>query len=238
LEKIKVLVVDDSAIVRDVLSKAIESDKDLALIGTAPDPYVARDKIVKLNPDVVTLDIEMPRMDGLTFLEKVMKYNPIPVIIVSSITQKDNLAAIKALELGAYDVVNKPQGSISVGEVIDDIIYTIKEAHQNKDNFLAKWKELSLTYIAELEKKKIARSITGNLKIIQNQTAFKSGNTTDTLEVSKYLSTIQTTDRLIAIGASTGGTVALEYLFTNLAGNLPPIVVVQHMPPTFTYQFA
>jgi len=238
LEKIKVLVVDDSAIVRDVLSKAIESDKDLALIGTAPDPYVARDKIVKLNPDVVTLDIEMPRMDGLTFLEKVMKYNPIPVIIVSSITQKDNLAAIKALELGAYDVVNKPQGSISVGEVIDDIIYKIKEAHQNKDNFLAKWKELSLTYIAELEKKKIARSITGNLKIIQNQTAFKSGNTTDTLEVSKYLSTIQTTDRLIAIGASTGGTVALEYLFTNLAGNLPPIVVVQHMPPTFTYQFA
>lgn len=238
MEKIKVLVVDDSAIVRDVLSKAIESDKDLALIGTAPDPYVARDKIVKLNPDVVTLDIEMPRMDGLTFLEKVMKYNPIPVIIVSSITQKDNLAAIKALELGAYDVVNKPQGSISVGEVIDDIIYTIKEAHQNKDNFLAKWKELSLTYIAELEKKKIARSITGNLKIIQNQTAFKSGNTTDTLEVSKYLSTIQTTDRLIAIGASTGGTVALEYLFTNLAGNLPPIVVVQHMPPTFTYQFA
>ncbi|HNV44727.1 MAG TPA: response regulator, partial [Exilispira sp.] len=95
MEKIKVLVVDDSAIVRDVLSKAIESDKDLALIGTAPDPYVARDKIVKLNPDVVTLDIEMPRMDGLTFLEKVMKYNPIPVIIVSSITQKDNLAAIK-----------------------------------------------------------------------------------------------------------------------------------------------
>ncbi len=209
MEKIKVLIVDDSAIVRDILSQEIEKQSDMELIGTAPDPYIARDKIVRLNPDVITLDIEMPRMDGLTFLEKLMYYNPLPVIIVSSITTKDNLAAIKALELGAFDVINKPGGSITVEEIKEDVIFKIRSAYQNKDTFLKKWKDLSKEFVAK--KPNRPRHI---------------------------LTEIKTTDKLIAIGASTGGTVALEYLFSNLPKNLPPIVVVQHMPEIFTLQFA
>ncbi len=206
LKKIKVLIVDDSAIVRDVLSNELAKDSEIEVVGTAPDPYIARDKIVRLNPDVITLDIEMPRMDGLTFLEKLMNYFPMPVIIVSSITKKDNLAAIKALELGAFDVVNKPGESITVEEVKDEILNKIKLAYDNKDIFLEKWKTLN--------------------KETQNKPK------------KYYLSELKTTDKLIAIGASTGGTVALEYIFKSLPRNLPPIVVVQHMPMGFTYQFA
>ena len=106
-EKIKVLIVDDSAIVRDLLEKKISEHPDMEVVGTAMDPYVARDKIVRLNPHVVTLDIEMPRMDGLTFLQKLMQYYPVPIIIVSSLLAKDSLTPIKALELGAFDVVAK-----------------------------------------------------------------------------------------------------------------------------------
>jgi len=209
MSKIKVLIVDDSAIVRSILSSAIESQQDMELVGTAPDPYIARDKIVRLNPDVITLDIEMPRVDGLTFLEKLMIYNPLPVIIVSSVTAQDNLAAIKALELGAYDVVNKPDGSITVEEVKEDVLQKIRAAYKNKDTFLEKWKNLSNSILKERPKK--ARSL---------------------------LTEVKTTEKLIAIGSSTGGTVALEYIFTTLPKNLPPIVVVQHMPETFTAQFA
>ncbi|HOJ65323.1 MAG TPA: chemotaxis response regulator protein-glutamate methylesterase [Spirochaetota bacterium] len=207
MEKIKVLVVDDSAIVRDILSSEIEKQSDMELVGTAPDPYIARDKIVRLNPDVVTLDIEMPRMDGLTFLEKLMYYNPLPVIIVSSVTTKDNLAAIKALELGAFDVVNKPGGSISVEQVKEDVLFKIRSAYKNREDFLTKWKILN----KEIGKVKRTRHI---------------------------LTEIKTTEKLIAIGSSTGGTVALEYIFSNLPKHLPPIVVVQHMPEIFTFQFA
>jgi two-component system chemotaxis response regulator CheB len=209
MSKIKVLVVDDSAIVRNILSNAIENQPDMELLGTAPDPYIARDKIVRLEPDIITLDIEMPRMDGLTFLEKLMIYNPLPVIIVSSVTTQDNLAAIKALELGAYDVVNKPGVAITVEEVKEDVLQKIRAAYKNKDTFLEKWKNLSNSILKERPKK--ARSL---------------------------LTVVKTTEKLIAIGSSTGGTVALEYVFTNLPQNLPPIVVVQHMPETFTAQFA
>jgi two-component system chemotaxis response regulator CheB len=208
-EKIKVLVVDDSAIVRDIIATTIEKQKDMELIGTAPDPFIARDKIVRLNPDIITLDIEMPRMDGLTFLEKIMQYYPLPVIIVSSITTSDKYAAIKALELGAYDVVNKPGGSITVEEVIDEILMKIRNAFMNRNTFLKKWKELSqqLTKVKKTFKKPL-------------------------------LAEIKTTDKIIAMGASTGGTVALEYIVERLPKHLPPILIVQHMPVNFTYQFA
>ena len=210
MKKIKVLSVDDSAIVREVLSRKLTQAEDIEFLGTAPDPYIGRDKIVRLKPDVITLDIEMPRMDGLTFLEKLMKYYPLPVIIVSSITQSNSLAAIKAMELGAFDVVNKPGGSISVEDVIEDIYQKIRAAYENRDVFLKKWQELSLTY--------------------DNRKNFHKKH--------YYLSEVQTTDKLIAIGASTGGTVALESVFRQLPKGLPPIVVVQHMPIYFTKQFA
>lgn len=211
-DKIKVLIVDDSAIVRSMLLERLSQEADIEVVGTAPDPFIARDKIVKLNPDVVTLDIEMPRMDGLTFLEKLMNYFPIPVIIVSSVTTKDQFAAVKALELGAFDVVNKPGGSITIQEVMEDILYKIRQASTLKEGFIHKREQVN----ARLHQKKSAQP-----KISQSM-----------------LSKIKTTDRFIAIGASTGGTVALEYIFKNLPANLPPILVVQHMPPNFTHQFA
>ncbi|MEJ5361834.1 MAG: chemotaxis response regulator protein-glutamate methylesterase [Spirochaetota bacterium] len=208
-EKIKILVVDDSAIVRDILASIIEKQEDMILVGTAPDPFIARDKIVRLNPDIITLDIEMPRMDGLTFLEKLMQYYPMPAIIVSSITTNDKYAAIKALELGAYDVVNKPGGSLSVDQVADEILLKIRNAYFNRNTFLKKWKELSPKFVKE--RKTLHKPV---------------------------LAQVATTEKIIAIGASTGGTVALEYIFERLPQHLPPIVVAQHMPVNFTNQFA
>lgn len=209
MEKIKVLVVDDSAIVRDILSREINKQPDMEVVGVAVDPYVARDKIVRLKPDILTLDIEMPKMDGITFLEKLMKYYPMPVIIVSSITSQDKTAVIKALELGAFDVVNKPQGIYSVAEIINEIISKIRAAYQTKEVFLKKWNQFSTT--PDYEKKIISKSI---------------------------LSEIKTTDKIIAIGASTGGTLVIEYILCRLYGILPPILITQHMPEGFTYQFA
>jgi two-component system chemotaxis response regulator CheB len=209
MEKIKVLIVDDSAIVREVLSEEIGKQPDMEIVGVAIDPYVARDKIVRLKPDVITLDIEMPRMDGLTFLEKLMRYYPLPVIIVSSVTTDDKYAAIRALELGAFDVVNKPSGAYSVKEVVNDIVIKIRNAYAARDAFLAKWTSLSKEPVSKQKTQK------------------------------KYiLSEVQTTDKIVAIGASTGGTVVLEEILTRLPKNLPPLVITQHMPEGFTYQFA
>ncbi|HOV39279.1 MAG TPA: chemotaxis response regulator protein-glutamate methylesterase [Spirochaetales bacterium] len=221
MEKIRVLVVDDSAIVRDVLARAVEEQKDMELAGTAPDPFVARDKIVRLKPDVITLDIEMPRMDGLTFLETLMRYFPLPVIIVSSITTKDPYAAVKALELGAFDVVNKPGGSITVEEVKEEIIRKIRLAFEAKDVFLEKWKEQAVDALAVAHKRR------------EKQVILKPP-----VAEREFLTQISTTEKLIALGASTGGTVALEYIFRRLPRNVPPMVVTQHMPVNFTRQFA
>ncbi len=208
-EKIKVLIVDDSAVVRATLEKALSCETDIEVVGTAPDAYVARDRIVKLKPDVVTLDIEMPRMDGLTFLEKLMTYYPIPVIMVSSVTTQDPYAVVKALEIGAFAVVNKPGSAMSAVEVVEEVLFKIREASQLKDAFYQK-REVVMQHLSE-NPVKIQRSL---------------------------LAQIKTTDKLIAIGASTGGTVALETIFRVLPRNLPPIVVVQHMPPGFTKSFA
>jgi len=220
---IKVLVVDDSAIVRDVLSAEIEKQSDMELVGTAPDPFVARDKIVRLKPDVITLDIEMPRMDGLSFLERLMHYFPLPVIIVSSVTTHDPYAAVKALELGAFDVVNKPGGSITVEEVTGDVLRKIRAAYEVRDRFI----ERAL---------RVIESDKGRLK-----KDFGKGRFGESSAVSAgkgLLTQVRTTEKLIGIGASTGGTVALEQIFRSLPAHLYPIVVVQHMPPDFTRQFA
>ena len=209
MNKIKVLIVDDSAIVRDVLSDKLSQFPYIDVIGVAQDPFIARDKIVKLNPDVITLDIEMPKMDGITFLEKLMRYFPIPVIIVSSVTANDKNAAIKALELGAFDVVNKPGGSLTVNDIYEEIAYKIKNAYQVKDSYISRQ----------------------NL-IKSNLLQTKKNPST------QIINSFVTTDKIIAIGSSTGGTLALEYIFKNLPANLPPIVVVQHMPENYTKQFA
>ena len=120
-QPIRVLIVDDSAVVRQVLSQALAKAPDIEVVGTATDPYVARDKILKLEPDVLTLDIEMPRMDGITFLRKIMQHRPMPVIIVSSLTKKGGSLALEAIEAGAVEVLSKPGGSYSVGEMAEQL---------------------------------------------------------------------------------------------------------------------
>ena len=128
--KIRVLIVDDSAIVRKMLSEALAAEADLEVVGTAPDPFVARDKILSLRPDVLTLDIEMPRMDGLTFLKKLMRFHPLPVIVISSLAQSSSQAALEALQCGAVEVLAKPGGPYSVGELKQDLPQKVRAAAQ------------------------------------------------------------------------------------------------------------
>ena len=126
--KIRVLIVDDSAIVRKILSEALSEEQDIEIVGTAPDPYVARDKILSLAPDVLTLDIEMPRMDGLTFLQKLMQFHPLPVVVISSLTKPSCRIAVKALETGAVEVLAKPGGPYSVGELRHGLAQKVRAA--------------------------------------------------------------------------------------------------------------
>lgn len=210
-DRIRVLIVDDSAIVRDVLSESLAQFGDIEVVGVAPDPFIARDKIVQLKPDVITLDIEMPRMDGLTFLERLMAFFPLPVIIVSSVTTSDKQAAMKALEIGAFDVVNKPGGAISVGDIVQEIVFKVRQAYEVRHSFIKRRIDFQQKFVTV----KAPPPPSGRL-----------------------LRSIKTTDKILCIGSSTGGTVALEYLFQRLPAHLPPILIVQHMPPNFTRQFA
>lgn len=205
---IKVLVVDDSAVVRKVLSEELSKYDDIEIVGTAVDPYIARDKIVRLKPDVVTLDIEMPRMDGLSFLAKLMKYYPIPVVVVSSLTPKNSELAIRALELGAVEVFHKPDSSFSAPEVSRQLVRAIRAAASSK----------------------VARKSSVHKPDVLTKGAKESKG--------EKIGPIETTHKVIAIGASTGGVQAIESLLTNLSGNLPGIVIAQHMPALFTKSFA
>ncbi len=199
---VKVLVVDDSAVVRQILSQELARDKDIDIVGTAPDPYVARDKIVYLQPDVITLDIEMPRMDGITFLKKLMRHFPLPVIVVSSLTAKGGELAMEALEAGAVDVMCKPGASYTVGDMSVELIDKIKAA-------------------AKVDIKRRASIIAENP------------------ERSEAVSALtRTTNKVVAIGSSTGGTQALQVVLTRMPPNSPSIVIVQHMPEHFTRSFA
>ena len=206
MEKIRVLIVDDSAVVRELLSKSLTADPRFEVVGTAVDPYSARDKIALRNVDVLTLDIEMPRMDGLTFLKYLMKYFPIPVVIVSSLTDGKNAASLDALELGAVDIVPKPGGAYSVA----DILETLKE---------------KILTAASLDFSKIKVQAQKNRDFVLK-------------EPKRLLSQIVTTNKLIAVGASTGGTIALETLFKGFTQDFPPTVCVIHMPERFTTTFA
>jgi two-component system chemotaxis response regulator CheB len=199
---IRVLVVDDSAIVRKIFAEELSREKGMEVVGTAPDPYVARDKIVKLKPDVVTLDLEMPRMDGLTFLKKLMRHYPLPVIVVSSLTRKGGKMALEAIENGAVEVLSKPGSSYSVGEMRQQLADKIRAA---------------------------ARA-----RLFRSEDASSEG---DPVKIPAH-SLQETTDKVIAIGASTGGTEALKKILTKLLPTTPGVLVVQHMPPKFTTAFA
>jgi len=200
--KIKVMIVDDSALVRRVLSRELGACKDIEIINMAPDPYVARDMIAKNKPDVILLDVEMPRMDGITFLRKLMQSYPIPTIIVSSLTQQNSMLAMEAMRCGAVDVVTKPCEAYSIEEVIPLLIEKVKAA--------------SLV----------------NVKKIQAQAA---GLTTQFAKITSFTAT---TNRILVIGSSTGGTVALEKILPTLPKNAPGTLVVQHIPAGFSRTLA
>lgn len=200
---IRVLIVDDSAVVRKVLSEQLATADDIEVVGTAMDPYVARDKIVQLKPDVITLDIEMPRMDGITFLRKLMQHYPLPVIIISSLTEQGGKLAMEAMDAGAVDVMTKPGSSYSVGDIAVQLIDKIRGAARVKMDHYAK------------------RSIEKPRAQQVNRSALS-----------------QTTNKVIALGASTGGTQAIQAVLTVLPADSPAIVIVQHMPAKFTKAFA
>lgn len=201
---IKVLVVDDSALVRQVLESGLSQDPEIQVVGTASDVYRARDLILKHEPDVLTLDIEMPRMDGIEFLKRLMPQHPIPVIVVSALSEPGSRAALKALEHGAVEVVLKPSTNIGWGlaEMMADLREKVKAAARVD---VSVWR--------------------GRPRPPPSQVA---------LPPAPWIGT----DKVIAIGASTGGTVALQSILTALPPGFPPIVVVQHMPPVFTRLFA
>lgn len=201
--KIKVLIVDDSAIVRKILGDAIAAEPDLEVVGTAPDPFIARDKIVTLKPDVLTLDIEMPRMDGLTFLKKLMHHHPMPVIVISSLGQASCHATLDALRLGAVEVLAKPGGPYSVGELRMSLASKIRAA--------AAARVRSPAELAPPARAETADPVAGRM--------YRPGT-------------------IIAIGASTGGTEAIQVVLEHLPANIPPIVITQHIPPVFSRAFA
>jgi two-component system chemotaxis response regulator CheB len=203
--KIKVLIVDDSAVVRKIFTQQLEKAPGIEVVGTAPDPYIAREKIVRLQPDVITLDIEMPRMDGITFLKHLMKSFPLPVIIVSSLTRKSSKLALEALSLGALEVLSKPSVAYSVGDMGDQLIEKIKA--------------VAVVDVKSRLKKKAPAPESSRAVFAPRALA-------------------ETTSKLIAIGASTGGTEALKQVLTQIPRNSPGILVVQHMPPNFTAAFA
>jgi two-component system chemotaxis response regulator CheB len=205
----RVLIVDDSALMRQLLTRIINSDPMLEVVGTAGDPYDAREQIKALNPDVLTLDIEMPKMDGLTFLEKLMRGHPMPVVMISSLTDRGAETTLRALSLGAVDYVSKPKLDVSTGtiEQTEEIISKIKTA----------------------AKIKVRMPINA-----QPATWFSpEGKLTETPAIR-----FSATHKVVAIGASTGGTEALKDLLTALPADFPGIVMVQHMPEAFTRPFA
>jgi two-component system chemotaxis response regulator CheB len=207
--KITVLIVDDSALMRAALTKILQRDPQIEVIGVAPDPFIARDKIKTLNPDVITLDVEMPRMDGLTFLEKLMRGHPMPVVMVSSLTEAGCETTLRALELGAVDFITKPK--VDLREHMDEIAQEV---------------------IGKV------RAAAGARVVAREPREARHAHRAAAAEASPSKAMLKTTDRIIAVGASTGGTEALKDFLTMLPADTPGIVIVQHMPEKFTRSFA
>ena len=214
MKKYKVLIVDDSAVVRQTLTSIFQSDKEIEVIGVASDPYIAAHKIQDEIPDVITLDIEMPRMDGLTFLRKIMTQHPIPVVIISSLTEKGSQTAIRALEYGAIDIITKPK------------LDTKKFFEESKIRLCDAVKAAA---ISKIERKKM---ITPTLGVTPKLSADVI------LQKAQQTSMLKTTELVVAVGASTGGTEALREFLEALPHDSPGIIIVQHMPEMFTRSFA
>ena len=210
--RIRVLIVDDSALVRAILTNSLARFPEIEVVGTANDPYVARDKILDLNPDLITLDIEMPRMDGITFLKVLMKHRPLPVIIVSSLTQAGSEKALEALQAGAVDVMGKPGGAFS--------------AHEDGWLLAEKIRAAAVARIRPTRDDPPAQK----QPLRQTQSSARPA----THDGGRHFSP----RKLILLGASTGGTEALKTVLTQMSGDLPGICIVQHIPAYFSKAFA
>ena len=208
--KIRVLIVDDSAVVRQTLRDVLQSDPEIEVIGTAGDPFVAAERISEQVPDVITLDIEMPRMDGLTFLKKIMSQHPIPVVICSSLADEGTQSTFKALEYGAVDIITKPR--------------------MGTKQFL----EESRVLICESVKAAAA----ARMNALKPSQTVEPKLTADAILSPATHAMVETTEKVVVIGASTGGTEALKTLLEALPADTPGIVIVQHMPELFTRAFA
>lgn len=216
MKKIKVLIIDDSALVRQTLFDILSADPEIEVVGTAADPYIAAQKINEITPDVITLDVEMPRMDGLTFLKKLMSQHPIPVVIISTLTEKGTDTALHALELGAVEVVAKPK--VNTKDLLEKVSKELCE-------------KIKIASIAFVKRRTHSEnSAAGDVAPKLSADAVLSRTTSHSL--------IQTTEIVIAVGASTGGTEALKNFLVNMPVDSPGIVIVQHMPELFTKQFA
>jgi two-component system chemotaxis response regulator CheB len=211
-KKIRVLIVDDSAVVRQALSEILGSDPDIEIMGVAADPYVAAEKMESEIPDVITLDVEMPRMDGLTFLEKIMLQHPIPVVMCSSLTDEGCATAMRAMECGAISIITKPKMGVKTFLEESRILIcdAVKAAACTRPHRLT------------------ARPRQPERKLSADVVLAKAANR----------AMIQTTERLAVIGASTGGTIAIREVLTALPADAPGMVIVQHMPEKFTTSFA
>lgn len=209
MAKIKLLIVHDSALIRQMLTKIFNESDDIEVVGTAADPIIAREKIKALNPDVLTLDVEMPRMDGLTFLRNLMRLRPMPVVMISTLTEKGAEVTLEALQLGAVDFVAKPKVDVSnsLKEYADEITAKVRMA--------------------------------AKVNIGTQEVNHSSGSSIDS--VANRLSDrkhFKTTDKIVALGSSTGGTEALKSMVKALPRNAPAIVVSQHLPLAFSTSFA
>jgi len=215
-EKIKVLIIDDSALVRQMLTELLDKDPEIEVIGTAADPFIARDKIKKLKPDVLTLDVEMPKMDGITFLSNLMRLHPLPVLMVSTLTEKGADVTFQALELGAIDFVSKPKIDLAhtLGDYEREIVEKVKVAATARVQPLVKRPP---GVIPSVDPKLSADAV------IAKRTTDKP---------------FRTTDRIIAIGASTGGTEAIKEVLIHLPADTPGVVISQHIPEAFSGPFA
>ncbi|MFP5228974.1 MAG: chemotaxis response regulator protein-glutamate methylesterase [Acidobacteriota bacterium] len=208
--KIRVLIVDDSAVVRQTLTHVLSSDPEIEVVGSAGDPYAAAEKIAEQVPDVITLDVEMPRMDGVTFLRKIMVQHPIPVVICSSLAEEGAQTAIEAMEAGAVDIITKPK--LGVRQFLEESRTTICDA--------------------------VKAAAGARLRPLSPRRTVEPKLTADAVLAAPTSAMSKTTERVVMIGASTGGTEALRTLLEALPSDTPGIVIVQHMPELFTRAFA
>jgi two-component system, chemotaxis family, protein-glutamate methylesterase/glutaminase len=226
--KIRTLVVDDSALVRKIITESLAHDPDIEVVGTAVDPYIARDKILALNPDVMTLDIEMPRMDGITFLKLLMKNRPMPVIVISSLTQEGSKKVLEALQAGAIDVMAKPSGSYS--------------AHEDGSRLAEKIKSAAQARIRSSPAAPAPTAVSSTPVVTAQVPRFRppAAPAPDPAPLGRlgHSQRLYPARQVIVMGASTGGTEALKTVLTALPEDMPGICVVQHIPAYFSLAFA